>query len=452
MAYRTSDSDYDDYYDRPDDDSEIDLIFILDSLWKRKYLIALITAVFIIAAVVVVFLIPRKYESSATLLFQPPVPQELTAKQETAPQGDTPTGLFTSDTYISLAKAPDLLADVISIVYSGDRVEERPTINDIRENLDAKLIEKNDKQRSQVQNPVDAMTVSFSDEDPQIALTFLNVWAKLYIKRNSQHLVDRAGSSYEFIGETVANVKKDLEETEKQLVDYQHGKSLALLKTQLETTQKIYSELFSKYNQDLAELSLLEAKAKAADALLALEKETKSLSRGMTKDAIWNFLSKELTENELKNLRSLNITDELENAHYNHLKTVSANTKIEVSALKAQINDLGKKIEKIKQEHVQANDKLIEMKTEVDRLELEKKTLQESYVDLSKKYQLSRIATVEATEPIKIIEKPILATKPMPRGGAKIVAVAALLGLFIGCMAALLAEMFAKRRASEARV
>ena len=94
--------------------------------------------------------------------------------------------------------------------------------------------------------------------------------------------------------------------------------------------------------------------------------------------------------------------------------------------------------------------KLLGMETEVARLQREKTTLQESYVDLSKKYQLSRITTVEATDPIKIVEKPIQSRKPVSRGGLKILCLAGLLGLFMGITASLLMEMISRKREQEA--
>ena len=120
----------------------------------------------------------------------------------------------------------------------------------------------------------------------------------------------------------------------------------------------------------------------------------------MSKEALWNFLSKNLSEAELKNLQELNIEDEFENEQYKYLKTTQADTKIEISALHASIKNLKLKTAGLKKEHTFMHAKLMEMETEVERLQREKTTLQDSYVDLSKKYQLSRITTVEATDPL----------------------------------------------------
>lgn len=223
-----------------------------------------------------------------------------------------------------------------------------------------------------------------------------------------------------------------------------------MLKAQLQTTENLYSEFLSQYNKDVVALPSLVAKAKAAEKLLSLESETKSLSKGMSKEALWNFLSKSLSDSELKSLRELNIEEELLNNQYSYLKTVLANTQLKISSLNASIKDLKAKTSSLKKEHAAMYAKLLGMETEVARLQREKTMLQESYVDLSKKYQLLRITTVEVTDPIKIVEKPILSRKPVSRGGLKILCLAGLLGLFMGITASLLMEMISRKREQEA--
>ena len=423
------------------DDSEIDLVDIIDSLWKHKRLIGALVAICLIGAIAYLMATPRTYESRATLLFLPPIPSEL----DNESRGGV---MLTPDTYITLATAEDLLDDVINLAYSDIGAEGRPSTDDMRKRMKVQLA-KSSESSKEIPNQM-TMTVSFKDKDPKKAMSTLNIWSSLFIKRNAQHFVDRAGSSFEFIGESVKTVKEDLEKTEDQLLAYQRGNSVPMLKAQIQTTEGLYSEFLSKYNKDITSLPPLEAKAKAAKKLLALEKETKSLSKGMSKEALWNFLSKNLNGAEVKSLRELNIEEEMLNDQYLYLKTTLADTELEISELNASTKDLKIKMASLKKEHAIMYAKLLEMEKEVERLQREKKTLQDSYVDLSKKYQLSRITTVEATDPIKIVEKPILPRKPVSRGGLKILCLAGLLGLFMGITAALLTEMISKKREQEA--
>jgi len=423
------------------DDSEIDLVDIIDSLWKHKKLIVAFIAVCLVCASAYLTVTPRSYESRATLLFLPPIPSEI----DTEGRGGV---MLTPDTYITLATAEDLLNDVINRAYADEKTEDRPTMDDMRRKMKVQLA-KSAESAKEIPNQM-TMTVSFKDKDPKRAMDALNIWSSLFIKRNAQHFVDRAGSSFEFIGESVKTVKADLEKTEDKLLAAQRADSIPMLKAQLQTTETLYSEFLSEYNKDVVALPPLMAKAKAAEKLLSLERETKSLSKGMSKEALWNFLSKSLSDSELKSLRELNIEEELLNNQYSYLKKVLADTQLEISSLNASIKDLKAKTSSLKKEHAAMYAKLLGMETEVARLEREKTTLQESYVDLSKKYQLSRITTVEATDPIKIVEKPIQSRKPVSRGGLKILCLAGLLGLFMGITASLLMEMISRKREQEA--
>ena len=453
MDDRMNGSTYDRFDKRNDNGSEIDLTDILDTLWKRKKLIGIITALCIIIGIVVVLLIPRKYESRTTLLFLPPVSSQVASDAAVI-------RMFSPATYFTIATATDLLQSVIDKAYAKEPADERPTVLQMREKkMEGELSSPEtpeNKASLTSENPMDqirsqvTMTVAFIDKDPEVALDAVKTWMDLFIKQNSRHFIDRAGESTVFLKESLDKVTTDLTNKENELLAYQRNASIPLLKSQIEIAQKLYAEFLAKYNQDVAKLPIIEAKAKAEEALLSLETEKKSLSKGISKEALWNFLSKNMTKEEFNNLQGLNVVEEFENPEYNKLKSNLASTKIALSELRAEISDLKIKIDTLKKEHEEMNARLLQMETDIARLQREKATLQDSYTDLSKRYQNARITAVEMNDPIRIMERPILARKPLPRGGMKIVALATRLGLFVGCMAALLSDMYERKRASEA--
>lgn len=114
------------------DDSEIDLVDIIDSLWKHKKLIAAFIAVCLICASAYLTVTPRSYESRATLLFLPPIPSEI----GTEGRGVV---MLTPGTYITLATAEDLLNDVINRAYADEKTEDRPTTDDMRRKMKVQL-------------------------------------------------------------------------------------------------------------------------------------------------------------------------------------------------------------------------------------------------------------------------------------------------------------------------
>ncbi len=430
-----------DMYTWNDDYSEIDLVDILSSLWKRKLMIA--TAVFICVACALAYLLvtPRAYESRTTLLFLPPLPSEI----------DSAAGrgvVLTPDTYVMLATADDLLNDVIESAYAGAASADVPTLDSMRRRLGVKLAESS--QKAQGVPGQMAMSVAFKDKSPETAKKVLDTWSAQFIARNSQLFTDRTGATSEFLGKSVDSVQKDLEKAENKLLEYQKANPIQLLKIRLASVEFTYSTLLEQYNAKLRALPPLEAAQKTTAQLLAKEPETKVLSRGMSREALWNLAAQPAAGNAAKNPNELSVQDEIPNELHKSLKARSADAGIEIASLRASIKDLGERLDKAQKEYTALNSRILAAETEVARLQRERATLQESYAALSKQYQSSRVATVEATDPIKIVEKPIVPREPVSRGGLKILCLAALLGLFLGTTAALVAEMFAKRTEAKA--
>ena len=226
--------------------------------------------------------------------------------------------------------------------------------------------------------------------------------------------------------------------------------TIPLMKVRLAALEQTYSGLLAQYNEKSAALPPLEAEEKAAAKLLAKEPETKALSRGMSREALWNFVSSSEAGAAKQNPAALNVSDEIQNSLYQQLKERRSGAEIRIASLRASIKDLRARIDKTQKEYAALNARILAAETEVARLQRERATLQESYAALSKQYQRSRVATVEATDPIKIVEKPIVPREPVSRGGLKILCLAGLFGLFMGTTAALVAEMFAKRAEAKA--
>ncbi len=430
-----------DMYGWNDEYDEIDLVDILSSLWKRRLMIAAAAFVCIACALGWLLLTPRMYESRTTLLFLPPLPAEIDSEESRSV-------VLTPDTYFTLATAEDLLHDVAEAAYRGAAGEDMPSVAAMRRSLTVKLAESSEKAQG-VPDQM-AMSVSFRAREPEEAMKVLTLWTELFIKRNAQLFVDRTGSSFEFLGKSVEAVQKDLEATENSLLAYQKENTIPLMKVRLAALEQTYSGLLAQYNEKSAALPPLEAEEKAAAKLLAKEPETKALSRGMSREALWNFVSSSEAGAAKQNPAALNVSDEIQNSLYQQLKERRSGAEIRIASLRASIKDLRARIDKTQKEYAALNARILAAETEVARLQRERATLQESYAALSKQYQRSRVATVEATDPIKIVEKPIVPREPVSRGGLKILCLAGLLGLFIGTTAALVAEMFAKRAEAKA--
>ena len=186
-------------YEWNDDYSEIDLVDILSSLWKRKFMIAAVTCVCLAAALGYLMMTPRAYESRTTLLFLPPVPSEIEGEESRNVS-------LTPDTYLMLATADDLLNDVIEATYQNAASEDVPSLDSMRRKLTVKLAESSEKAQGLPGQM--AMSVAFRDQDPQKAMLALSHWSSLFIGRNAQLFTDRTGATTDFLGRSVETVKK----------------------------------------------------------------------------------------------------------------------------------------------------------------------------------------------------------------------------------------------------
>lgn len=356
--------------------------------------------------------------------------------------------MLTPDTYLMLARADDLLNDVVDSAYAGAASEDVPTLDSMRRRLSFELAESS--QKAQGVPGQMTMRAAFKDKSPETAKKVLDIWCARFTARNLQLFADRTGANSEFLGKSLDSVRKDFEKAEDRLLEYRKANQTGLLKIRLASVESAYSTLLEQYNAKLRALPPLEAAQKTTAQLLAKEPETKVLSRGMSREALWNLAAQSAAGNAAKNPDEFSVRDEIPNELHKSLKARSADAGIEIASLRASIKDLRERLDKSEREYTALNARILAAETEAARLQRERDTLQESYNTLSKQYQNAQVAATEAATPIKIVGQPIVPREPVSRGGLKILCLAGLLGIFIGTTAALVAEMFAKRTEAKA--
>lgn len=427
-------------YNEEYDGTEIDIVDILMIFWSKKFLIAAFVIIFALCGFGYTTLMKPYYESRTTLLFMPPVPAEMSAemrKDKDSSQGNS-SPLFPPDVYLSLATADDLLYDTIKAVYNPKNEENVsvPTPESLRLNMKVELNKSSENTGANSEKLT--LTVKMKDVEPERSVELLNVWGKLFIDRNSALFMDRAGTSYAYIKESMSSVKSDLDKTESSLLAYQRKSPLKVLESKLNTMNIIYGKTLEQYNEEILKIAPLDARIKATRKLLAIEPEKLFLSKGMTTEAVWNFLAKELTPEELKQLKNMNIDDEILNVQNSTLKTKLYSDELELATLKVSTAELRKRIDSVRKDSEMTEARIAEITSQTEILKTERDTLKKSYLVLADEYQVSKVANVEANDTVRIIEKPVLAAEPAGQGKLKILLLASLLGLFMGVTVAFL--------------
>lgn len=425
----------------PEED-EIDLADLLFVLWRKRNIILMTILVFVVIGVAAALLIPRTYEAKTSLLILPPIPFEITGTEKDSLLA--PNIYFLApDIYIDLAVAEDLMEEVITTLYPEG--EDRPTARSLAGNLKVS-VNKSSEAKNTPSSQSLTLKVSLKGSEPKEISKILEAWSKAFIKRNSQLFINRIAQSYEYLKETFSSVSKDLVTAEDALSTYRKENPTSVLSMQLEIMKNLHGEFLSQYTKSVRSLPPLEARAEAVREQLSKEPDTKILTRGMTKDALWQFLSQNLKPEEIGSLGELTVEDEILNPRHETLKAKLYELDAEIISLKTSIADLRQHIEKTEKEYNEKQTKLLEITLDTERLSRQEKVLKDSYTAMAQKFQASRIAVAEAADPIRVIERPVVPQTPVAPRRTLIVALSGVLGLFFGLFAALMTNMVQNRR------
>lgn len=140
------------------------------------------------------------------------------------------------------------------------------------------------------------------------------------------------------------------------------------------------------------------------------------------------------------------LTDQVLNSTYVSLREGVASAQAEVAARTAQVTYLQNELSRAKLESEQKQAQLMEIKTEKEKLEQEIAVLLDTYNRVAKSLEEAKIARAETAEPIRVVESPVLPTTPIRPRKALNVAVAAVLGLFLGVLLAFAVHSFQSRK------
>ena len=414
--------------DRINDEYEVDLRDYLRVLWEGKWIILVTFLVAIGTALALSSTAPKRYQAETSLLILPPLSQAV---------GGTVGGtVFSPETYQRLAGAGDLLQAVIAKVYPNGG---GPSPAGLRSSMNV-TIAQSTAQNFPGRFPL-YMRVTFTGTDPQLLQKLAQVWAQTFTEKNTQLFLSRIAQSYDYIKQNFDDVAKALATKEQALAAYQQQNPLPVAQAQAESLQSVYKTDLDSMPQIQQQLVQAEARLSALQAALAQEPEFFTITRGLSNDALWMFLSASgLTDKKLAALPGLTIHDQELNTTYVALHKEISDTKANIAALQQQAAFLKTEVDRVQGQLAAAEARITTIQTAIDQFDREIKVLQATYDGLAAKLQDAKVARAETAEPIKIIEQPILPTKVIAPNKKMNVAVAGVLGLFVGVLLAFFAH------------
>ena len=416
------------------EENEITLYDYIKVISKRKWLIIIGTFVCILTAGIVTLLLPRVYETRATLAMKGSVTLDVKIGVLTVP-----SGLSLDRFFNSLPNNGDLNLEVIrnlGLDKSPDELTPQALSQIITFSLakDTKTITINTR-------------YSHAQKAKDIADTMAEAMKERYQVLNEADI----SQSQALIDEQLNLVQTRLTEAEKNLEASRETVDVDSLKKEMSTRSFQETSLTQEYSK--IRMSLVEEEARLARAEEELQKQDKFyiLSKSIVEDLAYRGLLDKLSKNDIALLQKVKSQNQQINPVYLNLEQAVANARIAIAGARAKELLLKARIEEDKLA-------LSKFQTQLAEKEPEWETLTEGYNLAKKEYQSIRSAHNGAvkllasakTRQLKTVGTAGVPSKPIEPNTKRILLIAAAVGLLAALFLAFFLEYLAKMKKLEA--
>lgn len=389
-----------------EEEYEIDLRDYLEVLWRKKHIVIAVFLAAVFSSAAFSFLIlQNQYETTTSVLISPPISEMLGEKA-----GEST--FFTPEIYEKLALSNDLLVEIIDRLDLKDEDGTPIPPEALKRQMEPKLEIFKDRKAPATQPKTVLLTMKVRGSDPSEIKAIADAWAKIFIEKNADLFASSTAQSYEFIAARYEEVGEELKEKEQQRLELIKENPTTTLESELAALTAVYKNQLTQLQNKRATLAAQE------ERLSALEGELSSRST-----------SSKLDESILLQIA-------IENKVYLSLEDYLADIRVNVRTLNASVLYLEEETTRLKKEIDEKEARLQEIRTTLQQLDRDIKTLRDTYSFLSKKLQEARIAKEEQLKSLRIVEVAVEPRSPVGPNRLLNIAVAGVLGLFIGVFAA----------------
>jgi len=401
---------------------EISLMEIIQMILKGKWIIAIVTLVFMIGSVITsVFILDPIYESQTMLMISPIT--NVSAKEADNDFTELVSSLsqypqMTIDTYREQVKAP-----VILEYLRKELGMEEASLSSIADKISVNAIEK-----------TNLITISAKDKNPEEAAKIANLVSKKFTEFVSETSKKQAESSAKFIKEQMEKEKENMEESSEKLKEFL-AKPRGPAELKLELNSKL--EQITDFKTNIAQLKIDESTTRESlargQALLKSTPKTLITSKTLINDDLLSGILKDEMELGTQDIAQLKLNDEQINGVYISLTNKVNEFEIQLSSLIAQIDNLNKKITERQKEIEVLQSELATKQQEYDLLQHEMDLNKQTYDAYQQKYKEAMIKqSAEIGESsIVIVSDAIAPVNPVEPRKSIIVVISTFLGIMI---------------------
>jgi len=416
---------------------EISLGDYIRILWKEKWIVIIAFVLAIVLALVVSSATPRQYQVQTALLILPPLYQDI---------GGQLTGTVLSpESYKRLALANDLLEKTLRLAnpksssFTPDKLQKQMKVE----------VEQTTAKEFPGQFPL-YLRVIFTGSDRESLVQIAEAWAKAFVEQNTELFMTRTAQSLDYVSQTMAEVERELRAKQEELKVFLQENPEMVIQAEGDALRAKYLDYLKSLADAEKQLAAAQAKVNALAESLAKEPEFFVVVRSPSDEAIWQFLGTRPDTRALAGFTGLTLSDQVLNTTYVDLRRELALAQAELTSLQASVSYYQEALARISEELAEKQAKLLEIQVKRGQLEQEISVLKDTYNRVAKSLQEAKIARAETAEPIRIVERPVFPTVPIGPSRTLNVAVAGVLGLFVGILLAFVVHYFREEKPTPA--
>jgi succinoglycan biosynthesis transport protein ExoP len=419
-------------------EEEIDLRAYVAVLLEYKFWIAGLAVVAALVALGVSFVLPPTYEAVALVAITKP-----RYAMQFDPRVQTVSNVQPSyQAYPALAMGDEIVSTLIQDLGSALEEDER-SVRACREMMEA-------------ENGGDPSIVELTvaNGDPARAALIANRWAELFVKA-ANDLYGQSTEELTFFEAQLAEAEAALSEAEQDLVDFRARDDAAILEAQLKKKQaslEEYLELTRSLRLIVQDARSLRGRLERQDAservslsdeLSSLLLEIDALRSSSSKTSSYTSSEEELVIWQNSEADVLPIQVQISGEKGLSDRTVGQQITLLdslIAALEGKLNAFESEAESLEPGILSLQEKLQQVRTEGDRLELAKEVAEETFMTLSRKVAETRISAQDETGDVRLASRATVPDKPVSPRKLLNTAVAGALGLFVGVFGAFAIE------------
>jgi len=395
---------------------EVDLRDYFHVLWKQKWIVIVTFVVAVVTALGISYSLPKVYETRISLLIQAPLAEEV--------GGEVTGTVFAPETYKQLAIAPDLFQEIANDLGTPGL----PGSVSVE-------VEKTTAVGFPGRFPL-FLRATWTGNDPEILPVLAETWARRFTEKNAQLFSSQTAQSYDYVKQNFDQAQEELLAQEDARDQYKTENSLEILQAEVSVLQDDYQSYFDQLREKRKRLATVEAAIAALQETITEKPEYLVLERSISSEALWNFLAQGAGVEELSAIPALRLEDQQFNSVYLYLKAQLATNEVSGRVLREDVSYLESALETTQTALQTKRVYLIEVQTELERFAREISISKGFYSSLASRLQEAKIALAETAAAIRIIESPVMPTSPIGPNKKMNVAVAGVLGLFVGVLLA----------------